>query len=184
MVRLGLSRFMGEAATHSARLNWAERLVLEPFRATDAALYADLIAERGPGARGFGTTVDGARRNIARMARAATDNGIGFLAIRRRDEADLIGYCGLFVGRASIDEPEIAYELFRRAHGHGYATEAAVAVTEAAAATGRRRLWSTVRVWNGASLRVLDKAGFRPHHTEPEDRGGDTVHLVRDLQPV
>lgn len=160
-----------------------ERLVLEPFRMTDAALYAELIGERGPGARGFGTTVDGARRNIARMARAVKDSGIGFLAIRLAEEGDLIGYCGLVVGRASIDEPEIAYELLRRAHGHGYATEAAVAVIEAAAATGRRRLWSTVRVGNNASLRVLDKAGFRRHHTEAEDRGGDTVYLVRDLQP-
>jgi len=161
-----------------------ERLVLEPFRMTDATLYAELIGERGSGARGFGTTVDGARRNIARMARAAKDSGIGFLAIRLAEEGDLIGYCGLFVGRASIDEPEIAYELLRRAHGHGYATEAAVAVIEAAAATGRRRLWSTVRVGNNASLRVLDKAGFRRHHTEAEGQGGDTVYLVRDLQPV
>lgn len=161
-----------------------ERLVLEPFRMTDAAVYAELIAERAPGARGFGTTVNEARRNIARMARAANDSGIGFLAIRRRDEAELIGYSGLPVGRASIDEPEIAFELLRRAHVHGYATEAAAAVIEAAAATGRRRLWSTVRVWNNASLRVLDKTGFRRHHTEPEERGGDTVYLVRDLQPV
>jgi RimJ/RimL family protein N-acetyltransferase len=161
-----------------------ERLVLEPFRMTDAALCAELIGERGPGARGFGTTVDGARRNIARMLRAVKDSGIGFLAIRLAEAGDLIGYCGLFVGRASIDEPEIAYELLRRAHGHGYATEAAVAVIEAAAATGRRRLWSTVRVGNNASLRVLDKAGFRRHHTEAEERGGDTAYLVRDLQPV
>ena len=55
-----------------------------------------------------------------------------------------------------MDEPEIAYELFRRVHGHGYATEAGRAVAGAAAATGRKRLWSTVGSWNAPSLRVLE----------------------------
>lgn len=52
-------------------------------------------------------------------------------------EWDLIGYGGLIIGRASFEESEIAYELFRRAHGHDYATEAAAAIIAAAAATGR-----------------------------------------------
>jgi len=87
----------------------------------------------------------------------AHETGLGFLAITRRVEADVIGYCGLLVGRASFDEPEIAYELLRRVHGQGYATEAARAVLAAAFATGRRRLWSTVRAWNAPSLRVLEQ---------------------------
>jgi RimJ/RimL family protein N-acetyltransferase len=157
-----------------------ERLVLNPFGATDAELYAELINERGPGARGFGTTVQGARDNIAKAAIEAEESGIGLLAVRRRTEGDFIGYCGLLVGRASIDEPEIAFELFRRAHGQGYATEAAVAVIEAAKATGRRRLWSTVGAWNHPSLRVLEKIGFRRDHTETDDNG-DLVYLIRDL---
>jgi RimJ/RimL family protein N-acetyltransferase len=44
-----------------------------------------------------------------------------------------IGYCGLIEGRSSIEETEIAYELFREHHGRGYATEAARAVVAAAA---------------------------------------------------
>ncbi len=155
-----------------------ERLVLNPFDATDAELYAELINERGPGARGFGTTVQGARDSIAKSAIEAEESGIGLLAVRRRTEGDFIGYCGLLVGRASIDEPEIAFELFRRAHGQGYATEAAVAVIEAAKATGRRRLWSTVGAWNHPSFRVLEKTGFRRDHT---DDSGDLVYLIRDL---
>ena len=58
------------------------------------------------------------------------------LPIWRRDEGDFIGYCGLIVGRSTVDEPEIAYELLRRAPA-GYATEAAGAVLDAAIATGR-----------------------------------------------
>ncbi|MEU9455391.1 GNAT family N-acetyltransferase [Streptomyces sp. NPDC048277] len=58
------------------------------------------------------------------------------------------------MGRASLDEPEIAYELFRRAHGQGYAAEAASAVLDAAITTGRTRLWATVRSWNAPSFRA------------------------------
>ncbi len=78
------------------------------------------------------------------------------------------GYCGLIVGRCTHDEPEIAYELLRRFHGHGYATEAARAVLEAAFATGRTRIWSTVGAWNTPpSLRVLEKIGFRRDPPRP-----------------
>jgi RimJ/RimL family protein N-acetyltransferase len=85
------------------------------------------------------------------------------------------------VGRCSLDEPEIAYELLRRFHGRGYATEAARALVDAAAATGRQRLWSTVRPSNAASLRVLEKIGFRTDHVTTDDQG-DVIYLVRDLQ--
>lgn len=155
-----------------------ERLVLNPYDATDTELFAELLCERGPGARGFGTTVQGTRDNVAKSATNANESGMGMLAVRRRTEGDFIGCCGLLVGRASIDEPEIAFELLRRARGQGYATEAAVAVIEVAKATGRRRLWSTVRAGNHPSFRVLEKTGFRWDHTDDE---GDLVYLIRDL---
>jgi RimJ/RimL family protein N-acetyltransferase len=106
--------------------------------------------------------------------------GIGALAICRRADGDTIGYCALIVGRGSLDEPELAYELLERFHGHGYATEAAGALVAAATATGRRRLWSTVGAWNAPSLRVLEKLGFRRDHSVSDDRG-EVVYLVRDL---
>ena len=106
----------------------------------DAEDYRALIAERGDGA----VSVETARERIMTQLASAERTRIALLTARRRVEGDFIGYCGLIVGRASVDEPEIAYELFRRVHGHGYATEAARAVVEAAVATGRKRLWSTV----------------------------------------
>ena len=93
----------------------------------------------------------------------------------------MIGYCALVVGRCSLDEPELAYELLRRYHGRGYATEAAQAMVAAAADTGRHRLWSTVRPWNTASLRVLEKTGFHLDRTIADDQG-DVMYMVRDLQ--
>ena len=97
---------------------------------------------------------------------------------------EFIGYCGLIVGEGSFDEPEIAYELARRAHGFGYATEAARAVVDAAALTGRRRLWATVREWNAPSFRVLEKLGFEHSGRVTEDsERGDSIWMTRTLEP-
>jgi RimJ/RimL family protein N-acetyltransferase len=111
---------------------------------------------------------------------ATAVTGLALLPIRRRDEGDFIGYCGLIVGRSTVEEPEIAYELLKRAHGRGYATEAAGAVLGAAIATGRTRLWSTVRTWNTPSFRILEKLGFERHHVSADD-GGELVWLTRSL---
>jgi RimJ/RimL family protein N-acetyltransferase len=66
--------------------------------------------------------------------------------------------------------------VLRSAQGLGLATEAAAAVVDAAFATGRRRVWATVRVDNAASLRVAD-VGFRRHHSTTDDHG-ELVYLV------
>ena len=108
--------------------------------------------------------------------------GLGLLPIERREEGDFIGYCGIVVGRASFEEPEIAFELARRAHGRGYATEAAEAVVDAAAATGRKRLMATVRAWNGASFRVLEKLGFhRSDRITQDPVRGHLIWMTRKL---
>jgi [ribosomal protein S5]-alanine N-acetyltransferase len=87
-------------------------------------------------------------------------SGLWLLAIERRSARGLIGYCGLTIGSATEAEPEIAFELLRAHQGEGFATEAAFAVLDAARATGRSRLWATVREWNAPSFNVLAKLGF------------------------
>lgn len=153
-----------------------ERLTLRLRDERDAAWYRELVAERGEDM----PTLEAATARLAQFRDLTLELGIGALAIGRRAEGDVIGYCALVIGRCTLDEPEIAYELLQRFHGHGYATEAGQALVDAAAATGRQRLWSTVRPWNAASLRVLDKLGFLTHHTATDDRG-DVVYLVREL---
>jgi RimJ/RimL family protein N-acetyltransferase len=154
-----------------------KRLVLRPWRESDAEDLRALHAERGTGT----PALDEIRALIAKQLTATETTGIALLPVQRRAEGDFIGYCGLIVGRATLDEPEIAYELFRRAHGNGYATEAATAVLEAATATGRRRLWATVGAGNAPSLRVLGKLGFEEHHVSTED-SGVVVWLTRSLR--
>ena len=111
------------------------------------------------------------------MQATTAELGIGVLVLRTRETGDPLGYCGIVLGRGSLEEPELAYELLPEAHGRGYATEAARAVLDAAFATGRTRIWATVRAWNTASFRVLDKLGFRRHHAV-SDADGDVVWMV------
>jgi RimJ/RimL family protein N-acetyltransferase len=153
-----------------------ERLILRPWAESDAAEFCALLAERGKGT----PTVEHIRTAIAELLTATETSGIALLPIQRRDEGDFIGYCGLIIGRSNLEEPEIAYELFQRAHGLGYATEAAGAVLDAAVATGRKRLWATVGAWNTPSFRVLEKLGFERDHVSTEDNG-EVVWLTRSL---
>jgi RimJ/RimL family protein N-acetyltransferase len=153
-----------------------ERLILRPWAESDAAEFCALLAERGKET----PEVERIRTAIAELLAATESTGIALLPIQRRAEGDFIGYCGLIIGRSSVEEPEIAYELFQRAHGRGYATEAAGAVLDAAVATGRKRLWATVGTWNTPSFRVLEKLGFERDHVSTED-SGEVVWLTRSL---
>ena len=103
--------------------------------------------------------------------------------MERKCAGDVIGYCGLvFHGNGAPDEPELAYELLRRAHGFGYATEAGGAVVTWATEAGYERLWATVRAWNVASRRVLEKLGFHETGQVDDDAArGDSLLTVRSL---
>lgn len=154
-----------------------ERLSLRRRVEADAAGNLELRREHGDRVP---RSLQEEERHLAELRARAEENGFGLLTIWRRAEGDAIGYAGLIVGRSSVDEPEIAYELLQRVHGHGYATEAALAVLDAAFATGRRRVWATVRSWNAASFRVLDKLAFTRHHSTVDD-DGEIVWMLRDL---
>lgn len=161
-----------------------DRLVLRRQTADDAAVYRELWTERDPrvpphrriDADGRPTVGD-----IAVRIRAERDSAkCGLLTIVRKQDSDVIGYCGLlFEGRGSAQEPELAYELLRRAHGAGYATEAARAVVAWAAETGYRRLWAGVREWNSASRHVLLKLAFvDTGQVESDANHGDTLMMT------
>jgi RimJ/RimL family protein N-acetyltransferase len=153
-----------------------ERLTLQLWEVADAAGYRQLVGERGD----LLPTLEEAVAEIEGARESAPGRGIHLLTLRLKGTDEFLGYCGLVIGRASIEEPEIAYELLRSAHGHGYATEAGAAVVEAARTTGRTRLWSTVRSWNDASFRVFEKLQFERHRVTTDDRG-DIVWLTLAL---
>lgn len=165
---------------------FTDRLHLRPWRASDAEPHRLLWTERD---RRSLRLIDADGRPTVedlreRMTEQPTDpqSGLTLYAVERLAGADFIGYCGLIIGQATAEEPEIAYELARRSHGNGYATEAARIVVAEAAATGRRRLWATVREWNTPSFRVLEKVGFHDSgRVTPDPDRGDSIWMTKDL---
>ena len=164
-----------------------DRLILRPCTEDEAAIYRQLWTERDPRVpphRRIDPEGRPSVEDIAAQIRAELDEpGPGLLAVERKDTADVIGYCGLNIhGNGSPDEPELAYELLRAAHGCGYATEAGRAVVTWAGEVGYRRLWAGVWDWNVASRRVLEKLGFRETgRVEPASVYGENLLTVREL---
>lgn len=164
------------------------RLVLRRQRVEDAVAYHEMWTERDPrvpphrriGADGRPTVEDLAARIDAEQHWRT----VGLLTITRSSEGDVIGYCGLLAdGHGMPGEPELAYELLRRAHGVGYATEAAQAVVSWAAEAGYERLWAGVRSWNLASRNVLRKLGFvETGQVEPDADFGDSLITSKTLR--
>jgi RimJ/RimL family protein N-acetyltransferase len=152
-----------------------ERLVLTPEEPSDAEWLSELLNARG---RGTFTVADALDR-IDVMTKTIESTGIGALVLRKRPDGEALGYAAIVVGRGSLDEPELAYELLPRAQGQGYATEAARALLDAAFDTGRRRIWASIGSWNAASLRVAEKLGFRRGHSTTDD-GEEVVWMVCD----
>ena len=134
-----------------------ERLSMQPWAEPDAGELCALVCERGSR-----TTVERCREAIASGLAKTAVTGLAVLPIRRRDEGDFIGYCGLIVGRSTAEEPEIAYELLRRAHGRGYATEAAHAMLRLGfEGLGLHRIVARVDERNEPSVKLARRLGMR-----------------------
>ncbi|KQZ89766.1 GNAT family acetyltransferase [Phycicoccus sp. Root563] len=173
-----------------------KRLLLRPWRVSEAFVQRELWTERDPRVPTHRRLDGEGHPTLAELEEPIRTDGVwttGLLAVERRAEGDVIGYCGLVhSGRGSQggdeggvegrDEPELAFELLRRVHGQGYATEAALAVIEHARVDGLQRLWATVWDWNTASRRVLAKLGFtETGRTEVDPEHGTTLWTVLDL---
>lgn len=164
-----------------------ERLVLRAQEVGDAAVFRQLWTERDTRVPAHRRVVEGRpmvediARDIAEADPAA--RGPRLLTVVLRSTGAAIGYCGLNGhGNGSLDEPELAYELLRRAHGQGFATEAGRAVVDRARSDGYPRLWAGVWSWNLASRRVLAKLGFDElRRIEPSSEHGHTLLAVREL---
>lgn len=117
-----------------------------PFPATPAAMQIWIRRHTGPGGHAF--------------------------LLRRKQDMEPIGAIG-FGGRGPISE--LGYALGRAFWGQGYATEATLAMIEAARGVGLGGLQAYSFVENPASARVLEKAGFSKVGTiikEYPKRGG------------
>jgi RimJ/RimL family protein N-acetyltransferase len=163
-----------------------DRLLLRPWRVAEAGVQRELWTERDPRVPPHRRIDMEGHPTVEEIAEAICTNepsSIGLLAVERKAEGDVIGYCGLVESdRGAAGEPELAFELLRRVQGQGYATEAALAVLDWARSSGYERLWATVWDWNTASRRVLAKVGFIETDREEVDPArGTTLFATRRL---
>ena len=155
-----------------------DRLLLRPWRVSEAVIQREMWLERDPrvpphrriDADGSPTAAD-----FGEAVRANQSSSVGLLAAERKAAGDVIGYCGLVDSGHGPQEPELAFEFLRRFWGQGYATEASWAVLDWARSSGYERLWATVWDWNTASRRVLAKVGFTETDREEAIQGTNLV---------
>ncbi|GAB3162241.1 GNAT family N-acetyltransferase [Myceligenerans halotolerans] len=164
-----------------------DRLLLRPWRVSEAVVQRALWAERDPRVPPHRRIDADGRPTVEDVEgwirRSSPSRSLGLLAAERKGSGDVIGYCGLIANTHGQEgEPELAFELLRRVWSQGYATEASQAVLGWAQASGYRRLWATVRDWNTASLRVLAKVGFvETGRVDPDEVHGDSLYLTKRL---
>jgi len=90
----------------------------------------------------------------------------GYWAVEERATGAFVGDAGFAdfkreVGPSMRGVPELGYVFAARAHGKGYATEAARAVVAWGDARGFTRTVCLIHAENAASLRVAEKCGYR-----------------------
>lgn len=164
-----------------------DRLLLRPWRVSDAPLWRSLWLERDPRVPAHRRIDAEGRPSLAdledwiRSYERAPEPGLLVAVLKGSDEA--IGYCGLVTtDHGTAGEPEIAFEFLRRVWGQGYATEAARAVLHRVRGAGHGRVWATVWDWNTASRRVLAKLGFvETGTTDPRSPHGATILTVKSM---
>jgi RimJ/RimL family protein N-acetyltransferase len=87
--------------------------------------------------------------------------GVGTWLAYERETNELVGFCG-FENAAGRAEPQLVYAMFERFIGKGFATEMArAAIAQARTQPGFAEIVADVDEINAASVRVLEKLGFR-----------------------
>ena len=113
------------------------------------------------------------------MAGALERLGIGMFVIEREEDGRVLGRAGFLrwdpeTWEIGGSETELGWGLAREHWGHGYATEAALALRDwAFGAHGLTRLVSLIHPDNLPSIRVAEKVGER-HERDVEVRGNPT----------
>jgi ribosomal-protein-alanine N-acetyltransferase len=139
-----------------------ERLVLRRLATDDAPFLLELLNEpsflRYIGDKGVRTEAD-ARRYVEAGPLASYERfGFGLYRVELRESGEPIGMCGL-LKRDALPDVDVGFAFLPR---KGYAFESAAAVlAHARDALGRGRILAITTPDNVASIRLLEKLGFR-----------------------
>jgi [ribosomal protein S5]-alanine N-acetyltransferase len=107
-------------------------------------------------------TRDWARAEILASSALFEKQGIGIWLVFESARDEPIGFCGFRVFPELDPEPHLLYALREEFTGKGYATEITRAmIDQTRSHAGLDRLITAVDEPNRASIRVLEKAGFR-----------------------
>jgi len=88
-------------------------------------------------------------------------NGFGLYLVELRESHAPIGMCGL-IKREELPEPDIGFAFLPDFWGKGFAFEAAAAVLqEARERFGLKRILAITSLDNDASIKLLERLGFR-----------------------
>ena len=119
------------------------------------------------------------RTELERSDRLFETRGVGLWLIREQARAlqRPVGFAGFRIFEDMSPEPQLIYALTKSASGRGYASEAAGALLRVARAAGFASILAAVDAPNRASIRVLQKLGFRRFGSLPGAFG--QCHLFR-----
>jgi RimJ/RimL family protein N-acetyltransferase len=151
------------------------RLVLRTFRQDDLPRYAALNAHPEVARWLGGEPLTRAHSDsIAEWAQELyADEGIGLLAVERREDGAFLGMCGLHHQASYPEDVEIGWRLAYEHWGRGYATEAATGWLDLAfGPLGLSRVISITDLPNERSLAVMRRLGMTfDHEGQVEDEG-------------
>jgi [ribosomal protein S5]-alanine N-acetyltransferase len=109
--------------------------------------------------------------------------GVGLWLAHQRETGAVVGFCGFLDIPSLHPQPQLVYAMFERFTGRGYATEMARAsIAEAHRHSGFSTIAASVDEANVASVRVLEKVGFRRAARHP-GVFGDVLVWVREASP-
>lgn len=141
------------------------RLVLRRLTPGDAAFMLELLNDpsflRHIGDRGV-RTVEQARDYLRTAPMARYDrSGRGLYVVESKESREPMGICGL-LKRKVLKDVDLGFAFLPRFRSKGYAFESAHAVlAHARAALGLERVVAIVSPGNDASMRLLEKLGFK-----------------------
>jgi RimJ/RimL family protein N-acetyltransferase/ubiquinone/menaquinone biosynthesis C-methylase UbiE len=150
------------------------RLLLRTFRRDDLPSYAALNADPEVARYLGGPLSREDSDDIAAWAQECyAREGLGLLAVERREDGAFLGMCGLHHQESYPDDVEVAWRLAREHWGHGYATEAATGWLDHAFGTLHLpRVISMTDPPNLRSLAVMRRLGMVfDHEAEIQDMG-------------
>lgn len=162
-----------------------ERLILRKPRAEDApdlaVAYADPEVMRYMD-DGSTATLAEVEAGIAQWLERWESWGLSLCSLERREDGRVLGRAGFLrwdpeTWEIGGDEVELGWLLAREHWGHGYATEAALALRDwASSERGLTRLISLIRHGNDRSVRVAERIGER-HERDVVKPGGVNTRL-------